>query len=499
MRRAVAVVILALVLAMSSVALGSEKSKLLYSRGLVEFHAQRYAKAVELFDEALRADPNDAYALYYRGVTRGRLGDLAGAIADLDLVVAQKKPSLKQAVLELGVAQVQAGHYEDAVPPLTQAQAIPELAAQASLFLGIAQLNLGQTAAARENFQRAAVDPELQLSARYYAGVADYREGKLDDAREHFTYVVNTNPTAEVGHEAREFLDQIAQAGPTRPYLLYGAVGFQYDSNVVLAPNDGAIKSDLNISQQSDGRATINAGGMYIPWRNEQWEFSVGYDFYQSLHFELTDFNLQDHRPYGQLTWNAGPVQLGILGRYDYYFLDTDSFLQDGVGLPWVTIPEGDVGSAQVFFRVRRNDFYKQSYRIRDAVNYGTGIRQMFNLGAPERYAFLGYAFDYEDPIHLDVDSRQFGYSGNQGESGIAWGFPYAITAELDYTYRQESYFHQSQGRHDDVSYVVVALRKQLNEYLDVTAGYFGTFNYSNKAPYDYDRQIGSVALEARY
>ena len=41
------------------------------------------AKEEALFEQAVQADPNDAYALYYRGVTHGRLGDYDAAATDL--------------------------------------------------------------------------------------------------------------------------------------------------------------------------------------------------------------------------------------------------------------------------------------------------------------------------------------------------------------------------------------------------------------------------------
>src|SRR5262249_7134088 len=149
------------------------------------------------------------------------------------------------------------------------------------------------------------------------------------------------------------FLDRIRQGRGAR-YNLYGAVGFQYDSNVVLAPSGDVIKG---IGRQSDGRATIDVGGTYVPWRNEYTVLSVGYEFYQSLHFKLTDFNLQDHRPNIGIAVDAGIFQLGLQGRYDYYLLDTDSFLDEVTGLPWLAIPEGDIGRTELFYRLRRRQF----------------------------------------------------------------------------------------------------------------------------------------------
>jgi len=47
------------------------------------------------------------------------------------------------------------------------------------------------------------------------------------------------------------------------------------------------------------------AGGRYRPWRSGAVQRSLGYELYQSLHFALSDFNLQEHLPGALLTIDA--------------------------------------------------------------------------------------------------------------------------------------------------------------------------------------------------
>ncbi|HXQ21986.1 MAG TPA: tetratricopeptide repeat protein [Candidatus Acidoferrales bacterium] len=483
----------------ATLASASEQSRRLYARGLVEFHTKRYATALDLFERAVAADPDDPYALYYRGVTRGRLGNYEGAVEDLRAVVA-RNAALRQAPLELGVALVQWGKYGEAIPWLEQAQRVPRLEARASLFLGVAQLRLERFDAALQSFARADEhDPSLHVAARYYEGVAAYRMGQWSTAEDHFGYVVATSPSSAMGREAATFLTDIRQGQVGHAdYQVYGALGFQYDSNVVLAPSNEAVKTQFSISKQADGRFTLQAGGAYVAWRSEHAQLSVGYDFFQSLHFRLTDFNLQDHRPSAQIQYDTGFAQLGLLGRYDYYLLDTDSFLQEAVGLPWVTIPEGGFGSTELFYRMRRRDFFKLPYNgLLDAFNHSAGVQQLFYLGAPDRYVSVGYRFDRDDPINAAGDP--FGYDGNEMNVGIGWTFPSAINAEAGYVYRHEAYDSASNGRHDDDHQFVAAASKRLTEHLMLTAAYFGTIDHSNQSEFTYNRHIGSLTLEVRF
>jgi hypothetical protein len=480
--------------------MASEESKRLYSLGLVQFHAGRMQEARSLFDRAVAADPSDMYARYYRGVTRARLNDDRGAIEDLRAVA--ESHAVKQAPLELGVVLVQAGEYEQAIPWLEEAQKVPTLDARASLFLGIAQLRVGRTAAARQSLQHAEEkDTTLRLSARYYRGIAAFQDGKWSDAERDFEYVAAYDPETEMGREAASFLQKI-RSGQYANWEVYGIFGLQYDSNVILGPSNGTLNDlaleALNISNQADGRGVITVGGVYIPWRTETVELSVGYEFYQSLQFQLTDFNLQDHRPGMQGVINAGIFQFGLLGRYDYYFIsDEQSFLQEATAVPWVAINEGDNARTEVFFRFRYRDFKKLAYQIRDAENYEAGFRQFYTFGLPERYAAVGFRYDNESPTQSGGDV--FAYNGYEGDVGGGWSFPLGITAELEYSYRYEDYAPQSNGRRDNENLVLFALSKPINEYLAVSAGYFGDFNNSNQAAFEYTRNVGSLTLDVRF
>ncbi|HXQ21260.1 MAG TPA: tetratricopeptide repeat protein [Candidatus Acidoferrales bacterium] len=515
MRRSVIAFVALCCLLAAGTARASEQSQLLSSRGLVEFHADRIAKALELFEQAVAADPQDMYARYYHATARGRLGDFDSAIADLRAVLAAM-PYLDQAALDLGVALIQTHKYREALPLLRQAQRTSDLDGEASLFLGLGQLRLDRIREGRRNFQRAAAKGENQrLTATYYEGVADYQEGYWASAEAHFAEVIKESPDSAIGREAAAFLTKIRR-GQQQRYQVYGALGFQYDSNVVLAPSDEAIKSSNDISKQADGRGTISAGGLYIPWRSDHLQLSLGYDFYQSLHFKLSDFNLEDHGPSMQLSGHTGPIQYGVIGRYDYYLLESDSFLQEGTVLPWIAILDGRVGRTEVSYRMRRRDFKKLSFDVRDSFNHAAAVRETIYLGAPERSVSIGYQFDREDPVpsarlehegvFTESDARSFAYDGHELDAGVGWAFPYAVTADATYAFRYELYAAESenpldnlQPRKDKEHQFVIALRKQLNEWFDVTAAFLGDFNNSNDPRFKYDRQIVSLTLGVRY
>lgn len=478
----------------------SEQSEAIYSRGLINFHAGRYQDALAELEQAVAADADDVYARYYRGVTRARLNDYRGAADDLR-AVAEANPQLEQATLELGVALVEGEEYRAALPWLERAQQVESLQPEASFFLGIAQLRLGQLDAARGNFERSANDPRLSLATSYYQGVVAYQSKDRSSAEAHFKQVVAAQPDSEMAREANRFLEAIANGSTIASsalYSVYAEVGFQYDSNVQLAPSDDSIKSDQGISDQADGRATILAGGTLTPWRSEHAQLSLGYEFFQSLHFDLDDFNLQDHRPVVQFSYDWAPVRMGVQGRYDFYLQQTHSFLQQAQVVPWFAIDEGEWTHSELIPRFRYRDFLDDPEDpVLDGFNYSVLARQYLHLGQADRYLYVGYRFDHEDPS--DHDGEPFGYDGHEINTGIGFTLPAEIGLQAEYAFRHESYGDGSKGRDDDEHLVGFAISKALFEHFSVTLAYFGDFNRSNKGPFRYDRNVGSIAFGVRF
>ncbi|GBD24923.1 Beta-barrel assembly-enhancing protease [bacterium HR30] len=515
MRRVTCWVVVAVAVVLSALpseSRASERSKRLSAKGLVELHGGRVEQALQLFDEAVQADPTDALAWYYRAVTRNRAGNRDGAIADLRKAL-ELNPKLFDAALDLGVALVEKGDFQDALTPLQHARNSSELEAQALLYLGIALFRLDRGPEARSYFWAAMEkDPQLEAVARYHLGILDYRQGRWRSARREFLQVKELKPGSPVAEQAEQFLTRLRQIERER-WSAFGSLGLQYDSNVILAPSSdfGAsfAKSDVGVTQQADGRATFQLGGSYQIARTRSAQLAAGYEFYQSVHVELRQFDLQDHRGQVLFSDRRGWGEWGGIGRYDYYLLDTDDFLREGSLLPFVRIHEGDLGWTELSFQLRRRDFLKPEFHIRDSTNYVPGVAQAFFLrGDRRRYLTLSYFFEVED-TKPGRASRAFAYTANQVGGGLTWALPWSVEAQFDYAFRHKVYEPEpSQNRKDQEHRIILLARRPLTEHILLAAGYFGQLNFSNSTQliglrqeklFEYERHIGSITIEARY
>jgi Tfp pilus assembly protein PilF len=479
----------------------SERSAALVSRGLVAFHGRDYASALEAFDKAVAEDPNDAEALYYRGVTHGRSDDFAAAAADLRSVLASPRAPAR-ARLELGYALFRLGRYEEARAELERAERDPALASEAALFLGVIAVRQGRPAEARTALEHAAGDPRLAPAAHFYQGVAAENAGDAAAARESLQWTATHAPNTDMGRNAARRADDLggAETAPpaTKRYELYGALGFEYDSNVVLAPSDDALASTLGIGDKDDGRATIEAGGRYHLVQEPDLAVTAGLEIFRSLHFDLDDNDLQDHRAQADVAKRIGRAVLGFTGSYDFYLRDTTSFLQEVSSAPWVRFPLGDVAEADVYYRFRYRDFIEDDFDgVLDGANHAAGARVAHYFGTRDQYVALGYRFDHESPSNNA--GELFGYNGNEIDAEFGWTLPAAIDLELVYAFRAEDYADESNGRDDHEHLVSVALERQLTSCTWIEAAYGGSFNDSDHPFFEYDRHVGAVTLELRY
>jgi len=476
------------------------RSQALYARGLIPFSNGQWEQAYELFDHAVQADRGDAVALYYRGLSEARRGIPAAAIQDFEQAL-RLNPNLWHAPLDLGIAYLDAAQFNDAKTWLERAYQRGSERLTAAFFLGVALYRLGDDAAALPYLNEAKADPELRSAAQYYGGLALAHQGNTEAARTEMAAVAREQPQSEIGKAAQGFTTGRAPAArpqeTKKPWSVYGKVGFEYDSNVVIAPSDF-------ISRKDDGRAVVAAGGGYTLLDMDQGTLRAGYDFYQSVHFEFTEFDLQEHHVHVDAASAPGTISYGLSGIYGFDALDYQSFFQEVSGLPWVAFAESKEAATQFYYTIRARDFLRKPFDPgRDGINQALGARQYFTLGSPDRVMSLGYQFDFEDTISSGPMGRDFQYKGNQGDIDLSFPILDLAQIQVGYLFRVEDYqFPNSRAafqvrRHDSTHQFAVAAVHALTENLALTFDLLGILNNSNIPNFDYDRFIVSGGIRA--
>jgi len=467
--------------------------------------SHRCAEAGEHFDLILQAAPDNVDARYGRGLSRLCLGEYDAAVQDLQFA-AEHWPEKTEVAFELGAALTSAGSYREAEPWLQKAQNQPDFDGPASLLLGLGQLRLGSLDSSLAYFARAeSRSTAVANQARYYSGVAEYRAGRLTHADAHFSFVRDQAADTALGREAQAFLTAI-EARRREAYRLFGGLGFEYDSNVVLAP-----VQDLGpIGQEGDGRFILRAGGVVTPLRQSHLRLDLGYSFFQSLHLELGDFNLQVHEPFADITLRTPWGRAGVASRFQYYLRreELKRFLAQWSVRPFTVVSFDRAGDAELYYRYRGRDFIETQFNTLhlDGAAHAAGLRHTLQPFAHGRFA-VGYQFESDDLANIGDQGmsveNQFTNEAHAAIADVAWDLPWEIETTLAYTYTQRDYADTSRRedevRSDTNHMVTFALRRPLTANIEAVTGYLGVFNDSNQALYEYRRHVAIVALSLSY
>jgi len=497
-----------LVGALTRPAFASARSQVLYSHGLIAFDEKLWEEAHRLFEQAVQADEQDAVAVYYRGLVAARLGKTEAAIRDLENAL-RMRPELPGAALNLGILYFDAGRYEPAEPWLRKAHDQPRNRFTAALFLGLLNFRTGNNASAAEFFDDAAKDPDLRATARYYGSLALLRQGDVSEARGVLTELEEAAPESEFGQIAAQYLARrkirrAEGAALQGRWSGYADIGFEYDSNVLLAPNDAGIEATLPIDKKKDGRSVLGFGGRYRLLDDEILQVALSYDFTQSAHFDLTALDLQGHRLRADIQSRPGRVQYGLSGVYDFYLLDYQSFFHEGIVTPRVTWFQGRVSATQAYYRMQGRDFTRRPFDpFRDSINHAFGVRQIFLLGAVERTLTIGYQFDDENTFSDNGD--EFDYRGHQMDLELEFGLGRWAEGVAGYSIRYEDYDSPNSRspsgfrRHDVEHQFVVGIERELSPHVSLGLHYIADLNRSNIENFEYDRHIVSTNLRCRF
>ncbi|MEO8602871.1 MAG: tetratricopeptide repeat protein [bacterium] len=497
--RAVGAVLLAM--AAATPAAANTRSQQLYAQALIPFHAQRWADAQRLLDQAMLADPDDAVAVYYRGLAEARQGRQADAIRDIEHALALK-PDLEPAVLDLGILYTETGQYPSAQQWLQRAHQLPATRFPAAFYLGIANLRTGKNEAAAAAFAEAGKDPALRDAAQYYQSVALLRGGDSSQAHTLFSQVESGPAELETTQVAKQYLTSPPAAtttvagGEATGFAAHANAGFAYDSNTALVPSSSAAQKGLNTDGEMDGLFRVGAGASYTWADDTTGSATIGYDIYQSVHFSTPRYDLQSHRINLTLATSRGRIwQAGVAGYYDYYLLDYQSFYQTGRGTPFLNFFEGDIGATQVFYSFGGQDFFRGPFDpFRDSYINAAGARQYVLLGAVDRYLSFGYLWDDYDP--LSRDGTDFAYQDNMFDVQFDFGVLDWAHGRFGYLFDLQDYEHPNsrtdftRRRMDHQSQVVVEFSRAFTELISADIAYLGVFNESNIPDFQYDRNV---------
>jgi len=419
--------------------------------------------------------------------TGRRMGCLClGLLLALPAVVGASPRS--ELLVAKGEVAYHKGQYAEAHALFEEAVAADPGDAEAHHALGLALSKLGRWHEAVASFERAlALRPDLE-QARQGAALARSQAG-----------IEAPTPQVEYGAPAAE-REMTRPPEPGQRWALRASTGLMYDSNVTLAPGG---QEQLGVPGQSDGAVVVAASGQYDAVSRPDVLFRLEYDIYQSLYFEVTDFNLRWQRIRGTASYALLPwLWAGAQGGYNRFALGGDGYLSEPFVFGFLSFLQKEWGLAQILYRHGDDTYLAEPFKgVRDGPIDAFGLNQTLYLG--DRYLTLGYQYEQQDPISSAGDDFQFG--SNQGY--VQFGTPawWRTDLEFVYLYRFDDYTEPNsradftKTRQDSGSYLYASVSRPITKHIRVVLAYAGTFNQSNIDVFTYDRNVVTGLIEVAY
>jgi tetratricopeptide (TPR) repeat protein len=489
----------------------AETADVAYAKGVLAYSNRDYPQALDALQKAVELAPDNPDVQFYLGLTLTRLGEFDKAVAALQKTL-QLDASKQYVHYHLGLAYFLAGRYAEALPQFEAAVQFDPQKAPTYFYLGQSLYQLKRYGEALPPLQRAIeLDPSLTPTVQYYRGLALYAAERDAQAQEAFKSVLEQEPDTPLGRQAQRYLDILAQRTRTQRLVqLEGTMSLEYDDNVILEPDA------VEISGQADGRVVISVLGRILPVRTPLWNLGAEYALFQSLHFDLNDFDIQSHTGGLFASLKLERATLYATVNYNYTLLDNTRFSEAITLQPSALIKESDTLYTLASVRYRTSNYFDidpegadPAVRDRDGWAVRAGLYQ-YVLFNNQRSSFrVGY--HYEGSRN---DGTDWEYDSHEIDLALQMSLGWDVTLLLEGVYTRFDYLHvnsfdagndatltaaDTHKRTDDRLVGVIALTRPFGRFLMLTASYVHTTNLSNIDFFDYQRNIWTLALTGRY
>lgn len=206
--------------------------------------------------------------------------------------------------------------------------------------------------------------------------------------------------------------------------------GAEYNDNITIDSIDST-------SRQGDSMLRFNGSVSGDVFKKDDTSLSGRYSFFQSLHQDLTAFDLQIHGLSARFKTKTGKVTLGGSYRYDHIRLDGDGFLGVHSVGPDIGLLIAKKTYLTASYEYRHQTFANPLRSERNADRHSLDAKLYFLLGGGENIT-AGYKVSRQT---AGVDNLS--YWGHTFDAGYKKPFKLAgteATLRLRYQYRQRDY-----------------------------------------------------------
>lgn len=465
--------------------------------GISQYRNESYEEALELFQNADRAEPS-ALNSYYLGLSLKQTGKLDDALQQFRAAIA-KTPPEKLAAVEIIAMDLANGDDADAAKWIEWAEKEKVSPAEVSFLKGELLLKRGDLKGAENSYLDAKnIDPGLTQQAGLQIAQARLSANDRAGARESLNAVIVHNPDTELAGFAREFERRIQEQAVASPWRFSVGANYQYDDNAVSKPNTEI--AGATFPKKYDSSSSQNLRVSYDLLSQSDWLFTGQYNFFNNSYFSLGDFSTQSHILSLSPGYRFSPMAVTIPLTYNYSLLGYKIYSYELSARPTVTFSLAPEHILQASASYAKREFFVAPAtpdENRNADIYGAQLGYIILFGGGKGFFNIRYDTSFEDTFGNN-------WAAYINKVGIETLIPVdrktdvIISGEVGrLNYPLNSFFGVK--RNDTSLAASIGINRQLYEMLYLNAQYSHSTFYSNIALYEYRRNVYSAGLELRF
>jgi len=405
----------------------------------------------------------------------------------------QLNPDSADAYLGLGNSYYELESYKDAASAFRQILKNNPNNSTALFYLGLSLIQQKKYSDSIPHFKKAGkLDPDFKQLSLFYIGEAQSELGKLQEASETWKQAIQVNPSTDIARKTGTLVKKLTQEKRKKPWAVSLSAGIEYDDNITVSLQDLATGVD-------DFANIFEFSGNYKFLETKKFELQAGYNFYQSLYHELSEFDLQSHIVSLGGGYKFDKFNADVFSSYNRTTLGGEDFLENYSITPQI----GFFATKQWYsiFGISYEDFKFFTDSARSGENYGVSTDNFVFFMKGKSYLLFGYRFE-----NKVTNGDEFTYNGHYGTFGVKTPLPiwdqkgaFKVTYRFFYKDYRNITPSLTRERRDFRHTIQVGVSQPLCDWLKLNLNYEFIDSVSNLRAIDFTENIASASLSVTF
>ncbi len=397
-----------------------------------------------------------------------------------------------------GIQLINRGNLKDAVVLLRKAMKLSPRNPEAAYYAGVACSREGRYEEAEALFLKTLRLDETYTSAYIELGRIYYETSRCDDLERVVSRLAEVSNDLVSKGEAADLVEGCRRKAEEGPYRLDVYTGIQYDSNVILEPSNPPVSA----ARKSDARAVAYLTSSAVLLERGIVRIKGGYNFYQSLHMDLGDFDVRYNKiaPVAELDLSDA-LSSSVGYSLEYTLLGGGLYSRFHTYYATLTLKErGGYSTEGVYeyaaLKYWDSDLFRTN-SIRSGFRNRLGIRQRFRLRR-----LTGEVYYFSD--FNRADAGYWSFNGQVVGAGVFYRVMHpkvtrplylSLTSEYNERRYRDDYPGLGKRRLDRLQQYSLRFTYRISRRLSASITESYTVNDSNLGIFDYKRSITGVFL----